>query len=145
MADSERFSEPLERALIVLRNAIQKRDVPLAQKDKLAVLVLQLREFPYQAGRAEALRGRQGGTVHGCNCPLIGVIMLSTLITTQKGIRLTPECSTKYFHPCLVNAHMLTDGNKGFMRNLLPVAYQRLSKYQRVAARPRFFLSSSLL
>jgi|PlaIllAssembly_1097288.scaffolds.fasta_scaffold1690561_2 hypothetical protein len=53
MNDGERFTKQMEQTLEALRDAIQKLDVPLAQKDPLSGLVRELRLGAYQAGRAE--------------------------------------------------------------------------------------------
>jgi hypothetical protein len=60
MNDHERFTEQMDQTLEVLRDAIGKLPVPLAQKDSILGLIRDLREFAYQAGRGEASSTRRG-------------------------------------------------------------------------------------
>jgi len=60
MNDYERFTKQMDQTLEILREAIEKLDVPIAEKDKFSGLVWNLREYAYQAGRAE-----RSGTPHG--------------------------------------------------------------------------------
>jgi hypothetical protein len=62
MNDAQRFTRRMLQTLEVLRDAIEKLDVPLARKDCLLGLVRDLREFAYQAGRAEAYSSPRGQT-----------------------------------------------------------------------------------
>ena len=55
MHNYERFSNQMEETLRALREAIQNLNVPVEQKDKLLSLVRNLRQYAYQAGKAEAL------------------------------------------------------------------------------------------
>lgn len=63
MNDAQRFTSQMLQTLQVLRDTIQKLDVPLAQKDCLLGLIRDLREFAYQAGRTEACGSPLGQTV----------------------------------------------------------------------------------
>jgi hypothetical protein len=60
MNDHERFTDQMDQTLEILRDAIGKLPVPLAQKDSILGLIKDLREFAYQAGRAEAFSGPRG-------------------------------------------------------------------------------------
>jgi hypothetical protein len=53
MNDHERFTGQMNETLEILRKAIENLDAPLVQKDKLAGLIRNLRDFAYQAERAE--------------------------------------------------------------------------------------------
>jgi hypothetical protein len=53
MNDPERFTKQMDRTREILRDAIQRLDVPLARKDNLSVLLRDLRQITCQAGRTE--------------------------------------------------------------------------------------------
>jgi hypothetical protein len=60
MNDYERFSKQMNQTVDLLQRAISEFDLPLLQRDKFSGLVRDLREYAYQAGRAE-----RSGTPHG--------------------------------------------------------------------------------
>ena len=61
MNDYERFSKQMNLAFDLLQRTISELDLRLLQRDKLSGLVRDLREFSYQAGRAESAHGGQEG------------------------------------------------------------------------------------
>lgn len=60
MNDRERFTKQMNQTFEILQRAIQKIDVPAAQKDKLSGLARNLREHAYQAGRYEYRQSEAG-------------------------------------------------------------------------------------
>jgi len=67
MNDYERFKIQMDQTFEFAHRAIDKLNVPLVQKDKLAGLMRKLREYSYQAGRAESSSNVPGQTREPCS------------------------------------------------------------------------------